>query len=371
MKILMVINNMRADSGVCSSVAVISNEMTRQGHKVYIASLLGKGSMIERLDIPEDNIIDLSNYKNILSKIKRLRFYIIKLQIDIVHTHMHRPGLVGRLAAWRTKSATIITEHSTYLPANKWRQNFIENLVDSFLARHTNLLIAVSHSVAATFASRVSIVPNLVSVIHNAVDTQRFQINRSRKEKNHKNGRKKILFAGRFAYEKHADLAIQVVSLLRKRGLNVDLIIAGSGVLENGLEKSIKKEHLEGCTKFIGAVTDMPILMRQMDVLLLTSYWEGCPMSIIEAYASGLPVVATSVSGVIDIVDNFVSGVLIDPDDPEKGADKLAQVLTDTRFSNALIENAYTKVEDFLPHKIALQYVACYKEAIERKNANA
>jgi glycosyltransferase involved in cell wall biosynthesis len=370
MKVLMVINNMRADSGVCSSVSSISNELVKQGHDVYVASLQGKGSMIERLDVSESNIIDLSKYHNLISKSFALRKIIKKYEIDIVHTHMHRPGIVGRLAAIKNKCATIVTEHSTYLPTGKWRYSIKENLIDGFLARKTHCLVAVSRSVAATFSSRISVLPNTIKVIHNAVDIVRFNNFASNKISSSEDSVKNILFAGRFAYEKNAALSIKILKLLNQNKIRAKLTIAGSGVLKGDLEQLIKHEELEDRVEFVGAVTDMPALMRKMDALLLTSYWEGCPMSIIEAYASNLPVVATNVSGVIDIIDNQHTGLLIDPEDPAQGAKELIKVLTNKDFSSFIVKNANEKLKLFYPERIAAQYIECYKSAIEKKQSH-
>lgn len=364
MKVLMVIKNMRADSGVCASVAAISNGLSAEGHEVYVASLLGTGAMSERLDIPKRNIIDLSDSRTILGKAFSLRRHIKQRQFDVVHTHMHQPGVVGYLASIGTKSARVITEHSTYMPVNKWRKGAAEDAIDSLLARSAQGLIAVSRSVAATYATRIQVYPNSIDVIYNAVDTERFRrTNRKRSKKL----APKILFAGRFAYEKNAPLAIKVLQELRRRGLGARLFIAGSGLLHEELEEVVNDSGLRDYVVFLGAVTNMPSLMRDMDALLLTSYWEGCPMSILEAYASGLPVIATRVAGVIDVVDNLTSGVLMDPRQPERSIPAMVRLFNDPVFAKELADNAYDKLDTFSTKEVADSHISLYLRAVERK----
>ena len=368
MKVLMVINNMRADSGVCSSVAGVSNELIKQGHEVFLAYHHEKGSVkSKRFQIEKKNIFDLSTRKNILSKILKLHKIIKEHKIDITHTHMHQPGIVGRLAAIGTQSATVTTEHSTHLPAKNWFNGIKENIVDGFLARRTHFLIAVSESAAATFAARTNILPNKIEVIYNTIDLD-YLADKDSGDSLNEQGLKKILFVGRFAYEKNAKLSIEILEKLIQKNKPVKLIVAGGGDLHGDLLRLIDKKNMAEHIDFVGVVTNIKSLMENSDMLLLTSFWEGCPMSIIEAYASGLAVVATRVPGVIDIVDHKTSGILIDPKDSSDAAEVVEDVLFNSKESLGLVKNAREKIAAFLPQKITDDHIKAYEKAIKNKH---
>lgn len=348
---------MRLDSGVCNSVAVLANTLHDKGNSVYFATVQGIGPLVDMLSVPNSNVIDLSQSRTTIGKIFRLRRFVLKNRIDVVHAHMYKPGLIGRLAAIHTGCKTIITEHSSHLPFKSWLRGFWENAIDSYLARHTDSLIAVSNSAAVAFASRTYLPPNLIKVIPNAVDLKKFKNRNNFKEENKA---KIILFMGRLAYEKNLDLLIRIFASVHSTDPKVKLVVAGSGYLEGEFKLKIKELGVESSVELLGAVKDIQNLMQEADMLLLTSHWEGLPMSILEAHACGLPVVATSVPGVSDVLVNGVNGFLFESSDLDSATEKVRNVLAGGKEVGIVIKNALTQIVSFSPDVIAGKYISEY-----------
>lgn len=362
MKIIMVIKNMRADSGVCSSVAAISNELEFKGHSVYIASLTGSGPMINRLRIDRSRIVDLSNHRGLVMKGLALRKFVQKEEITIIHAHMHHAVVTGYIAGVCTKVKLAITEHSTLMPAKNWLAGFIENSIDSFISRHAHTRIAVSRSVAGTWAARTFNLPTNIHVIPNAVDTS-FALNV--RERTMDPNQYRLLFLGRLAYEKNAKLVLRIIHMLRDRGLNIELIVAGSGLLDKEIEAEIRELDLTKSVHLIGAATNVPELLHSSEALILASYWEGCPMSILEAYVCKTPVIGTRVPGIMDVVDHLETGILIDLEPTETDINNIVSMLTNKQLSKKIKAGASLKASLFRPQCIAERHIELYGAGLQ------
>jgi len=357
----MLMKTMRLDGGVETSVASIVNELYLQSHDVFIASFSEKeGDMLKfRLNIPNNKIIYLGNLGNkYISKIYILRRILRKGNFDIIHTHLFHAGVVGRVATAGLRCSTVATEHSTFF--NWWR--WYHYMIDKILSHKTASHIAVSRSVAATLAARTGILPNKIIVINNAVDTSRF---RFKEESESNKSIKNILLVGRLEYSKNIDFAIKIFKKLLLQNPSITLTISGSGSQKRILEDICSKEYIAENIKFIGVVKDMPLLMRKMDALFLSSHWEGCPMTIIEAFSTGLPVIATSVPGIIDIVSDKITGILLKPNDIEGSVNKISEFLKNQKLQKEIIENAKKESLEFTPQKIINEIINVYTSIIK------
>lgn len=360
---------MRYDGGVETSVAALTNALTEKGHQVYIASFTNsdENELMSRLDIPENNIIHLGTLKrNYLIKILKLRKIIKLNDFDIIHTHLFHPGLIGRLAAIRLSAASVATEHSTFF--NWWRWRHV--ITDRILAASTDAHIAVSRSAAATLAARTGISPNTIHVVPNAFDASRFIYNT--RNINTKKATKNILLIGRLEYSKNIQFAISIVKSLVSRDDTIRLSICGDGSQMEELKLTCEKEGLSRKhVKLLGKISDIHSLMSQNDILLFSSHWEGCPMTIIEAYSSGLPVVATAVPGIVDIVKDKVTGVLIEPGDIEGAVEQIEYTFNNKKFREQLIASALLESAKFHPEIIVEEIIKVYNNAIENRYRKA
>jgi glycosyltransferase involved in cell wall biosynthesis len=140
-----------------------------------------------------------------------------------------------------------------------------------------------------------------------------------------------VLYVGRLRTRKAVAVLLEAMSVLARRRPDLRLVIAGDGEQGPALRRRAALPDLEGRVEFAGPLDREQIAQwyRRVAVLCLPSTYEGFPVTIVEAMAAGLPVVATRVAGVPEAVEDGVTGVLVEPEDAEGLAAALDAVLED------------------------------------------
>jgi glycosyltransferase involved in cell wall biosynthesis len=174
-------------------------------------------------------------------------------------------------------------------------------------------LVSVCSDVDAFLRSRFFLPGTKLFVVDNGIDLAPFLAVPAR----HLRDDVVFGFAGRMAPEKNHRVLIEAFALLRRKRSNVRLRLLGGGVLEPKLKEQVRNLGLEDVVEFCGFSHDVARFLGSLDVYVLPSDFEGLPLSLLEAIASGLPVVATAVDGVPGIVQNTGSGWLCPPDNAD------------------------------------------------------
>jgi len=138
-----------------------------------------------------------------------------------------------------------------------------------------------------------------------------------------------VLAAGRLTEPKNFPGLLDAVLLLRRRGVRLRVMIAGEGPLRAFLERRVDELGIGDQILLPGVANDLPELMLGADLFVLPSLWEGLPLALLEAMACGLPVVATQIAGVADVVEDGVSGLLVPPGYAAALAQAMADLLAD------------------------------------------
>jgi glycosyltransferase involved in cell wall biosynthesis len=205
----------------------------------------------------------------------------------------------------------------------------IYNILDLFSLRFCNKIIAVSEGIRDDLIKH-GIRPSKIVAIQNAVekgfDPMRLAETRLEKRKalGVSDGEYVAGYVGRLSAEKGVQYLIEAASILKGKGAQFRMLIIGDGPkrkeLENlTVEKGLAREHM-----FVGFQNDIENWLPVLDVFVLPSLTEGTPMALLEAMAIGLPVIASDVGGVPELVENGVSGFLIPPGDSAALAEKLS-----------------------------------------------
>ena len=122
-------------------------------------------------------------------------------------------------------------------------------------------------------------------------------------------------------------ILLEAAAILKKKGISFSLVIAGEGKLRPDLERAIEKLRLVSNVCLLGQRDDIPELMSAADIFVLSSLWEGLPGVVLEAMASGLPVVSTNVGGVSELVVENETGFLVPPKNPQLLAEAIERML--------------------------------------------
>jgi glycosyltransferase involved in cell wall biosynthesis len=270
--------------------------------------------------------------------------------IDVVHSHGKGAGLYGRCAAWWTHAAAVHTFHGIhYDEYPRWVVPLYLSL-ERGLARLTRVVINVSWS-----QEREGLALNLFSmarsrVIVNGVDvaTVRDLVLRRGVSRAQLGLRPDVPVIGtvaRFDPVKSIGLVLEALSVLRQR-IPAHLVLAGGGGEEVEVRRQAAAAGLAEHVTFLGPNKDAVRILSAVDVFVSGSRKEGLPLTILEAMACGVPVVATRVPGNVDIVVDSVTGLLTDPGSARDLAEKLAILLGDPERRRAMGEVGRRRVEE-------------------------
>lgn len=257
----------------------------------------------------------------------RLRALIRRRRIDAVVTVGAGDKMFwGRLAAWLEGVPVILAAlHSTGWPDTIGRLNrLLTPVTDAFIG------VAAPHG---DYLTRIEGFPaRQVRVIPNGVDVERFRPRPGRRPASREAlgldpDAPVVGIVAALRPEKDHLLFLQVAARLRRKFPGAQFVIAGDGPQREEIERAAAREKLTRCVHWLGSRSDIPEVLAALDVFLLTSRMEANPVSILEAMAMGLPVVATDVGSVSETVRPGVTGFLAPAGEAEELAGYCAELL--------------------------------------------
>lgn len=265
----------------------------------------------------------------------RLQQFIHSIEPTIVHTFLLTASLYGRFAAMLARVPIVIgTEVNIYE-----RKQPMHRVAERWLMQHTDAVVASAQSVRDFYIKQVSADPDKVVVIYNAVDWSQLQASRSHEESRAEFGvPSDAPLAGIIArlteQKAHRVLFEALVSRPELAALHV--LVVGDGELREDLKRRVEQLNLGGRVHFAGARRDLGNILGAIDMFLMPSLWEGLPLSLVLAMGAGLPVVASRVAGIPEVVRHDVSGLLVKPGDAADLANALVRLLQDANLRAAL-----------------------------------
>jgi glycosyltransferase involved in cell wall biosynthesis len=182
----------------------------------------------------------------------------------------------------------------------------------------------------------------------------------------------RLVGVGRLEEQKGFDVAIEAMRLVVEEAPDVRLEIAGSGSLRADLEEQIARLGLEGSVRLLGRYGDVDELMRKSHVFVHSARWEGFGLVLLEAMRARLPVVATRVAAIPEVVEDGVTGLLVPPDDPRALADAVLALVHDPGRSRELgLAGRVRLRERFSPRAMAAGVAAVYDSVLETRSAGS
>jgi glycosyltransferase involved in cell wall biosynthesis len=161
---------------------------------------------------------------------------------------------------------------------------------------------------------------------------------------------------------------IEAAKILKERTSNIKIVIVGKGSLELELDQQARELHVDDLVYFLGFREDVPQIMASLDLFVLSSYLEGLGTSIMDAMASRLPVVATAVGGIPEIVINNQTGILVPARNPHALADAILKLYHDREFGRRLAQKGYDIVhQKFSAESMADRIIDVYEKIARRK----
>lgn len=290
--------------------------------------------------------------------ITRLAFLLSNARIDVVHTHNPRALVYGAPAARLARAVVIHSKHGVNPdpPRRRMLRRFAARLVDAHVAVVLSLAdIALAEGECDR--ARLSVIPNGIDLSRFAPDPAARQA--VRRELGLPDDVWLIGTVGRLATEKDHALLLRATAALRSE--RVQCVIVGDGP---------ERANLEGApfVHLVGARSDVPRWLAAFDVFALSSRSEGLPLALIEGMATALPVVATSVGGVADLVEDLVTGLLVPAGDEAALETALSTLERDRPRAEAMGRTGRARVmAKHSARRMATEYQALYDLCLARR----
>lgn len=272
----------------------------------------------------------------------KIRAIISVFKPDIVHTHASKAGFIGRLAASHAGVKHIVHTYHGHVFEHYFGafRNKLIIRTERYLARKSEAIIAISRKQKTDLTEKFKIAPeNKVTVIPLGFDLNRFQTGNELKRKSFRSDYQinedeiAVGIIGRLAPVKNHRLFINTLSEIRKTNKKVKVVIIGDGNLKSDLmhlagENGLMVSGPDAGIIFTSWIKEIDKALPGLDIVCLTSFSEGTPVSLIEAQAAGRPVISTDVGGVRDIIGPD-AGFIFKLNETEKFSAMLSELIND------------------------------------------
>ena len=265
----------------------------------------------------------------------RLVRAIRKVRPDVIHAHSSKAGFLARVAGACCRVPVVYTPHVfPFLMACGARSRRLYRLLERGVRGATAAVIAVSEEEVRE-ALLLGYARDRVFLIRNGVTPCESGAVAAREK-----GALSVGFFGRLTRQKGPDIFLDAASCVVAHLPQVSFVITGDGEMAAALRERAEALQLTASVKFKGACPQSETVarMREVDVVVVPSRWEGCPYAVLEAFQAGVPLVASAVGGVPDLVKNGVSGVLVAAEDAEALCDAVLGLLRDPQRRRRLAE---------------------------------
>ena len=344
--------------GVETGTIDLARYLVARGHKAITVS--GGGRLVRELDAIDSRHYNLPVGKKsvftIMRMIKELRDIIRKEDIDIVHARSRVPAIIAYFACKASGKAFITTAHGYYK----------KHLMSETMGWGKYVIVA-SNIMAKHMVDHFGVPHDRIRLIPRGVDLDRF---RFRDPAAYRSPWFVIGMVARITPLKgHSDF-IKAVSILSRQIPNLKAVIVGEAPkakYKEDLELLVRRLGLTNTIEFLPATNDVPDIMRGLDVIVSATITpEAFGRVIIEAQASGVPVVATQVGGVVDIIEDRKTGLLCASQNPKEMAEKILELHKDRRLWMEIAVESRKYVESYFNlNKMMDKTLAVYGEFVK------
>ncbi|MBI5415776.1 MAG: GT4 family glycosyltransferase PelF [Candidatus Omnitrophica bacterium] len=362
MKILQILPELNV-GGVETGTVDLAGYLARQGHQSIVVS--GGGELVARLEASGTKHYTLPVHKKslwtVLPSIKALRKIILEENVDVVHARSRVPAWIAYFACRKTKAALVTTCHGYY-----------GSRMFSQVMGWPKLVIVPSEVIGRHMIEHFRVSPGGIRYIPRSVDLERFNVARAGAT-----GKSffTVVIVGRLTPLKGHTFFLRSMAKVIRAMPNIRVWIigdapAGKQAYKEELRILIKRLGIQEQVEFLGNRRDVPQLLAQADVLVLSTVTqEAFGRVILEAQAAGVPVVATQVGGVVDIIEDGRTGLLVPAKDIDAMAKAVMRVLNDKKTAAQMVLAAREKLEkEFTLEQMASRTVRVYEELVRSIN---
>ncbi|HET8898237.1 MAG TPA: glycosyltransferase [Rhodanobacteraceae bacterium] len=323
-------------------VVDLVQEQVRRGHQCQVVCVHDEGRLASEL--VEAGIPVHACHKRLgadLRALWRLRRHIGAHRTEVLHTHNNSAHYIALTASRGMRLPAVInTRHGMGAldPTNPRERKYVRT------HGRTDRMVAVCTAAGEVLVQRGYVPRDKLRVVHNGIHSEQFVAAnaaaraRVRRELGLSPDTRLIGSVGRLNVAKDQVTLVEAIARLRRRGLNAALLLAGEGAMRATLEARIAELGVSAQVFLLGDRPDVGDWLQGFEVFTLSSTSEGYSIALLEAAASGLPIVATAVGGNGEIVRDGSNGLLVPPSSPEALAVALGAVLEDPERAQAMGE---------------------------------
>ncbi|MHB1926790.1 MAG: glycosyltransferase [Leptospirillum sp.] len=316
--------------------------------RTSILVLVERGELapdFEALGIPVTLIRKKSRYD--LSVVPRVRRFLRSGAFDIIHTHLFTANFWGRLAALGLSPIVVSSAHNV-VPKERPALVRVENFLDRLLSRATDAIFCVTGQVMQSMKADAGLPRHKLVTIENGLpfpDHPGCGRSSARTRLDLPEQAKVMAVIGRFSTQKNHAGFLQALEEVVKEHPETIVLFVGEGELEPSVREEVAMRNLSGHVRFLGQRRDIPEILEALDLLVVPSLWEGLPNVMLEAMAAGIPVVATSVGGIPDVLTHQKTGVMCEPT-PDSLSQAMVWALSHPREMDAMARASSVLIRD-------------------------
>jgi glycosyltransferase involved in cell wall biosynthesis len=312
-----------------------------------VATMHGRGVYWDRMRDFGIPLHSLSSHKLFPWYALSLPALLARGHFDVLHCHLVASNIFAKPVGALSRVPVIINHDHTnddYRASQRVRL-----ALDTFANRFATHLIAVSDSCRQFLISREGIPADKITLVQNAIDLTRFSKACGTREEARKSLRlpaaaRVVAGVGRLNPQKNFTLFLKVAEVVAARHPEAIFVIAGEGPEEAKLRGQARASGLGERVRFVGYVADTRLVYLAADILLMPSLFEGLPMTLLEAMAMEVPVVASALDGIGEVVEDGVDGLLAPSGSPHGYVEAMDRLLSDPELAGRIGANASHKI---------------------------
>jgi L-malate glycosyltransferase len=350
--------------GIEKVIAAIALGLDKRRYTVEIWCLARGGAVAEWVakEGVQVRIFSWQSYHNPLNII-RLAMRLREFQIDIVHTHGYYAGTFGRLAAITAGISLVFAHVHTSDLTFSMRHRLIEKGLSFF----TRKIICISQHVKGFVESQEGIRPERTALVYNGTGRLFEAAGNDPLEGTEKltDDDFVIVSVGSLVKNKGHHVLMEAVRMLCPEKPAIKVLIAGDGPQRSALQDFVDRCGLSSTVMFVGVVKDVRQVLGAADIFVLpTVHREGLSLAVLEAMQHGLPVIASRIGGVPELVDDGATGILVTPNDPHNLAQAISTLAHDNKLRRLMGESGRKKIDRlFRVERMVAQIESLYESA--------
>lgn len=349
MKILHVITSLQT-GGAEKLMVDLLPRLRDKGNQVDLCVFNGVHTpFYEQLKNAGIRVIPFSARGSVYNPLHIYRLWKLMRKYDIVHTHNTSPQMFAAIASVLCSVVLVTTEHTTSNRRRRWKWYAC---VDKWMYSRYQKVICISNQAETNLREYIKSKHERICTIFNGVDVNRF-MNATPSESiaNDYKGKKLTAMVAGFRWEKDQDTLINAFQYLPE---DYHLLLVGDGVRRPECETLTKNSGVADRVHFLGLRSDVPNILKAVDVVVMSSHFEGLSLSNVEGMASGNPFVASDVDGIREVTKGY--GILFPHGDSKALADIIQHLCTDSNYANEVAAKCRERAMQYDIQKMVENY---------------